>query len=162
MDFGPPPGSANVPRVDFLGDLVARGDGDGEDVAAVMPTTNFGGTGEYHYVAVVDQLAAENRNLDTRLMGDRIQLRGMRIEEGYLVLDIVRAGPGDAGCCPTEVVTLQYRLQDGRLNEPVHVGLSTTLSPEALSGAAWRLSAWKFGEPAETLAALEAIGVLSR
>jgi len=87
----PQPGSASVPRVDFLGDLVARGDldGDGEDEAAVMLTTNFGGTGVYSYVAVVDQLAAENRSLDTRTVGDRIQLRGMRIEEGHLVLDIV-------------------------------------------------------------------------
>jgi len=153
----PQPGSASVPRVDFLGDLVARGDldGDGEDEAAVMLTTNFGGTGVYHYVAVVDQLAAENRNLDTRLVGDRIQLRGMRIDEGRLVLDIVRAGPGDAGCCPTEVVTLQYRLQDGRLSEPVQVGASTRLSLDALVGAAWRLSAWKSGEPAEGRLTLE-------
>jgi len=153
----PQPGSASVPRVDFLGDLVARGDldGDGEDEAAVMLTTNFGGTGVYHYVAVVDQLAAENRNLDTRLVGDRIQLRGMRIDEGRLVLDIVRAGPGDAGCCPAEVVTLQYRLQDGRLSEPVQVGASTRLSLDALVGAAWRLSAWKSGEPAEGRLTLE-------
>lgn len=147
----PQPGGASVPRVDFLGDLVARGDldGDGEDEAAVMLATNFGGTGVYHYVAVVDQLAAENLNLDTRLVGDRIQLRGIRIEEGRLVLDIVRAGPGDAACCPTEMVTLQYRVEDGRLSEPVQVGTSTTLSLEALSGATWRLSAWKFGEPAQ-------------
>ena len=151
------PGSASVPRVDFLGNLVARGDldGDGEDEAAVMLTTNLGGTGVYHYVAVVDQLALENRNVDTRLVGDRIQLRGMHIDEGWLVLEIVRAGPGDPGCCPTEVVTLQYRLQDGRLSEPVQAGPSTTLSLEALAGAAWRLSAWKFGEPAEGRLTLE-------
>ena len=46
----PQPGSASIPRVDFLGDLVARGDldGDGADEAAVMLTTNFGGSGVYH------------------------------------------------------------------------------------------------------------------
>ena len=147
----PLPGGASIPRVDFLGDLVARGDldGDGKDEAAVMLTSHFGGTGVYHYVAVVGQEGAENRNLDTRLVGDRVQLRGMRIEEGRLVLDLVRAGPGDAGCCPTEVATLQYRLQDGKLTEPVQVGASTRLSLEALAGANWRLAAWKFGEPAQ-------------
>ena len=147
----PQPDSASIPRVDFLGDLVARGDldGDGEDEAAVMLTTTFGGTGVYHYIAVVDQLAGENRNIDTRLVGDRVQLRGMRIEEGYLVLDLVRAGPGDPGCCPTEVVTLQYRLQDGTIGEPVQVGASRTLSLETLSGAKWRLAAWKLSEPAQ-------------
>jgi len=147
----PQPDSASIPRVDFLGDLVARGDldGDGEDEAAVMLTTTFGGTGVYHYIAVVDQLAGENRNIDTRLVGDRVQLRGMRIEEGYLVLDLVRAGPGDPGCCPTEVVMLQYRLQDGTIGEPVQVGASRTLSLETLSGAKWRLAAWKLSEPAQ-------------
>ena len=150
-DRPPQPGSASVPRVDLLGDLVARGDldGDGEDEAAVMLTTNFGGTGVYHYVAVVGQEGAENRNLDTRLVGDRVQLRGMRIEEGRLMLDLVRAGPGDAGCCPTEVATLQYRLQDGKLTEPVQVGASKPLSLEALAGAKWRLAAWRFGEPVQ-------------
>ena len=46
----PQSGSASVPRVDFLGDVVARGDldGDGTDEAAVMLTTNFGGTGVFH------------------------------------------------------------------------------------------------------------------
>ncbi|UCE30765.1 MAG: META domain-containing protein [Burkholderiales bacterium] len=147
----PQPGSASVPRVDFLGDLVARGDldGDGVDEAAVMLTSHLGGTGVFHYVAVVGQRGAENRNIDTRLVADRIQLRGMRIEKGGLVLDLVRAGPGDPSCCPSEVVTLEYRLQDGRLTEPVQVGASMSLSPATLSGQRWRLSAWRFGEPVD-------------
>jgi len=109
----PQPGSASVPRVDFLGDIVARGDldGDGTDEAAVVLTTNFGGTGVFHYVAIVDQAGEENRNVATQMIGDRVQLRDMRIEEGYVVLDLVRAGPGDPSCCPTELVTLQFRLQ---------------------------------------------------
>jgi heat shock protein HslJ len=147
----PQPGSASVPRVDFLGDIVARGDldGDGTDEAAVVLTTNFGGTGVFHYVAIVDQEGEENRNLATQLIGDRVQLRDMRIEEGYVVLDLVRAGPGDPSCCPTELVTLQFRLHDGQLGEPLETGTGASLSPETLSGQKWRLSAWKFGEPVE-------------
>jgi len=147
----PQPGSASVPRVDFLGDLVARGDlnGDVREEAAVVLTTNYGGTGVFFYVAVVARNGEENRNISTHGIGDRVQVRGLRIEEGRLVVDLVRAGAKDAACCPTEVVTLAFRLKGGRLTTPVQVGQSTTLSPQLLAGRRWRLSCWKFGEPAQ-------------
>ena len=147
----PQPGSASVPRVDFLGDLVARGDldGDGRDEAAVVLTTNFGGTGVFHYLAVVGREGDENRNIATRFVGDRIQVRGLHIEEGHLILDMVHAGPQDPSCCPGEVVSVAYRLAEGRLSEPVQQGDSTGLAPDVLAGRHWRLSAWRFGEPVE-------------
>lgn len=144
----PQPGSASVPRVDFLGDLVARGDldGDGRDEAAVVLTTNFGGTGVFHYLAVVGREGDENRNIATRFVGDRIQVRSLRIEEGYAILDLVRAGQNDPSCCPTEVASLAFRLVDGQLSV-IPQGNATTLVPDVLSGQQWRLAAWKFGEP---------------
>ena len=144
----PQPGSASVPRVDFLGDLVARGDldGDGLDEAAVVLTTNFGGTGVFHYLAVVGQEGDDNSNIATRFVGDRIQVRGLRIEEGNAILDLVRAGPTDPSCCPTEVASLAFRLVDGQLTV-IPQGNATTLVPDVLSGQQWRLAAWKFGEP---------------
>jgi heat shock protein HslJ len=147
----PQPGSASVPRVDFLGDLVARGDlnGDGRDEAAVVLTTNYGGSGVFFYVAVVARNGEENRNIATRGIGDRVQVRGLRIEEHRLLVDLVRAGAKDASCCPTEVVTLAFRLKGGRLTTPVQVGPSATLSPQLLAGRRWRLTSWKFGEPTQ-------------
>lgn len=142
------PGAASVPRVDFLGDLVARGDldGDGWDEAAVVLTTNFGGTGVEHYIAVVAQEGEENRNIATRPVGDRIQVRDLRIDEGRLVLDLVRPGPDDPSCCPTEVISLKFRLVEGRLTEPVEQSRTAGLLPHVLTGQRWRLEAWKFGE----------------
>jgi len=147
----PEPGAASVPRVDFVGDLVARGDldGDGQDEAAVMLVSSFGGTGVFHYVAVVRQQGEESRNVATIAAGDRIQVRDLRIEEGHVLLDLVRAGPSDAACCPTEVSTLSYGFENGRLTDPVRIGESTTLTPEVLAGQRWRLAAWNFGEPAQ-------------
>ncbi len=142
-------GGASLPSVDFLGELVARGDldGDGQDEAAVVLTTNFGGTGVFHYLAVVKQTGQENRNLDTRAIGDRVQVRDLRIDEGYILLDLVRPGPQDAACCPTEVASLAFRLDKGKLTEPLQQGSSKTLSPAILTGQHWRLAAWRFGEP---------------
>ena len=142
-------GGASLPRVDFLGELVARGDldGDGRDEAAVVLTTNFGGTGVFHYLAVVDQDGWENRNIATRAIGDRVQVRDLRIDEGDIILDLVRPRPQDAACCPTEVVSLAFRLENGRLTEPLQQDRSTTLAPAILAGQHWRLAAWKRGEP---------------
>jgi heat shock protein HslJ len=145
------PGSASVPRVDFLGDLVARGDldGDGRNEAVVILTSNFGGTGVLHYVAVVAQEGDSSRNVATIAAGDRIQVRALRIEEDRVLLDLVRAGPNDGACCPTEVTTLSYGFDGGRLTDPVQVGESNKLTPEVLAGQRWRLAAWKYGEPVE-------------
>jgi len=143
------PGGASLPRVDFLGELVARGDldGDGQDEAAVVLTTHFGGTGVFHYLAVVAQHGQENRHVATRAIGDRVQVRGLRIDEGQIILDLIRPGPQDAACCPTEVASLAFRLDRGQLTEPLQQGHSITLSPAILSAQHWRLAAWKHGEP---------------
>lgn len=143
------PGGASLPRVDFLGELVARGDlnGDGHDEAAVVLTTNFGGTGVFHYLAIVEQEGQENRNIATRAIGDRVQVQDLRIDEGHIILDLVRPRPQDAACCPTEVASLDFRLENGRLTEPLQQGRSTTLAPAILAGQQWRLAEWKLGEP---------------
>jgi heat shock protein HslJ len=124
---------------------VARGDltGDGIEEAAVLLASNFGGSGAFLHVAVVGQQASGLRNLDTRFVGDRMQVRDLRIEAGQIMLDVVRAGPNDPSCCPTEVVTLRMRMTGGRLGEAKPVGPATRLSLETLSGSTWRLASWK-------------------
>jgi heat shock protein HslJ len=146
----PMPGSASVPRVDFLGRLAARGDltGDGIEEAAVLLASNFGGSGVFLHVAIVGQQGSGLRNLDTRFVGDRIQVRDLRIESGQVVLDVVRAGPNDPSCCPTEVVSLRMRMTGGHLGAAEQVGPASRLSLNTLSGPTWRLASWNDSEPA--------------
>lgn len=149
---GPPtlPSAASRPWVEFLGDLVARGDldGDNREEAVVMLASTTGGTGVFHHLAVVRREGASLRNLATRFVGDRIQVIGLRIEDQRILLELVRSGPNDPACCPAEVVTLQFRLVQGRLTPPIEVTPVRPLSPELLAGAAWRLIAWNRNEPA--------------
>ncbi|MFZ9406948.1 MAG: META domain-containing protein [Burkholderiaceae bacterium] len=146
----PDPSSASVPRVVFLGNLVARGDlnGDGTDDAVVMLASNYGGTGVFHHLAVVTQVAGGLRNIDTRPVGDRIQVRDLRVESGHVVLDMVRAGRNDGACCPTEVVSLKFPAVKGKLGDPIQVGPATRLSLDALAGPQWRVVSWKDNDPA--------------
>jgi len=144
------PSAASRPWVEFLGDLVARGDldGDGREEAVVVLASNTGGTGVFHHLAVVRHETASLRNVATRFVGDRIQVISLRIDQQRVLLELVRSGPNDPACCPTEVATLQFRLVQGRLTPPIDIAPASSLSVEVLAGQPWRLIAWKRGEPA--------------
>jgi len=144
------PSSASRPWVGFLGDLVARGDldGDGIEEAVVMVASHSGGTGVFHHLAIMARDASSVRSLATRFVGDRIQVISLRVDQQRILLDLVRSGPNDASCCPTEVASLQFRLVRGRLTPPIEVATPRPLSLELLSGQPWRLTAWKRDEPA--------------
>lgn len=146
------PSAATVPTVKLSDVPPAHGDLDGDrqrtPEAAVLIRQSGGGSGQFLHVAVVSAHRGKPRNLATRLVGDRIQVRDLRIEGGRVVLDVVRPGPKDASCCPGEAATLAWRLQRGRL-VPVNSGVaSTRLGPATLAGTDWVLRQWTASEAA--------------
>jgi heat shock protein HslJ len=144
------PGSAARPSVELLGDLRVVGDldGDGVQEAAVFLAVWTGGTGTFHYIAVVGRKEGALENRTTALLGDRVQVRGARVEEARLLVDVVRGGPEDAACCPGELATLGFTLTAGGL-EPVDVGVAPSrLSLAALAGTEWVLRSWSREETA--------------
>jgi len=56
-------------------------------------------------------------NLGTSLIGDRVQVRSMRLAEGRIELDVVQQGPEDAACCPTQKATRTWELRPDGLAE---------------------------------------------
>ncbi len=112
------PGAAGRPRVQLL-DTYVTGDLDGAPgaEAAVILVENSGGSGSFVYVAVMGRNADGVVNLGTGLVGDRVQIRGARIEADILSLDVLQAGPGDPMCCPGELATRTWKLVDGDLLE---------------------------------------------
>lgn len=148
------PGGASRPQAVMAAQPTARGDldGDGVDEAVVLIETSGGGSGTFTHVAVVGARQGQPRNLDTRLVGDRVQVRGLRVEGGRVLLDLVRGGPQDPACCPGELATLAWKFGRGRL-QPVASGVPTArLSPAVTAGAPWVLRHWGGGEgkPAPT------------
>ena len=111
-------GGASRPTVNLLEDLVLIGDldGDGSNEAVVMLNESTGGTGQLLHLAVVARKEGKLDNVATTFVGDRIQIRAARIQDRRVILDVVRAGPQDAACCPGEVTSLGWVLAlDGRL-----------------------------------------------
>jgi len=140
------------PRIILAPDFRVTGDldGDGHDEAVVALSESSGGTGTWVYLAIVGRKNRGVTNLATHRLGDRTQIRDARIEDGVLHVDVLRAGPGDAACCPGELASLGWKLRHGRF-DAVRVSETTTrFTPYSLGGVEWVLRRWVIGEPAPT------------
>ena len=145
----PAPGAATSATVYLVSERIAYGDLDGDAVpeAVVLLVVDPGGSGTFLHLAVVKAVDGRARNVATRRIGDRVQVRDLRVDDGRVVLDVVRAGPQDAACCPGELATLGWRLKGGRLQAgPVTV--TGRLGPAAAAGPEWVLRRWAGAEAA--------------
>lgn len=149
---GPPaiPGGATYPQANLIESLVAHGDLDGDGVSDAVVLINFsgGGTGQFLHVAAVKRVGATVRNVATRLVGDRVQIRDLRVEGRQIVLDVVRAGPNDPGCCAGELATLAWTLEKNALRPAARPEQPARLTPDALAGNQWVLRKWNSNESA--------------
>lgn len=148
---GPPvaPGSATVPRLELVNDYVARGDldGDGRDEAVVVLAHSPGGSGTFFYVAVVSQRQGRAVNLATALLGDRVQVRSLRVVDRRLLVDLVEAGPQDAACCPGQTAQRAWTLRGKTLRQARSTQTPGTLSVADIGSTEWALSHWRAEEP---------------
>ena len=143
-------GGASRPTVRYVRNFQVMGDldGDGVEEAAVLLAAGSGGTGEYIYLAVVGLKEGALKNLGTVLVGDRVQVRKAGIGEGRVFLDLLRAGPEDALCCPGELVMLAWRLENGALAPTGAASAVRRLDFEAIADSEWVLNWWNLEEAA--------------
>jgi hypothetical protein len=143
-------GGAARPRVDLVRDLrlAADLDADGREEAVVLLSESTGGSGVLVDLAVTARDGDALRNLATVFLGDRVQVRDVRLVGATLVVDLVQAGPGDAACCPGEMVTRLFSLRQDRLDEIPSSAAPARLSLEALVGIEWILRRWSPSEAA--------------
>jgi heat shock protein HslJ len=145
-------GSAVRPVLNLLGDFIITGDpdGDGLDEAVTLLNLGSGGTGQLLYVAVVSRRGGELRNIATKLIGDRVQVRGGRIKGRSIIFEVVRAGSSDPACCPGEVATVGWVFDSGDVLNPVVTGdKPTRLSLRIIAATEWVLKKWGGNKPAQ-------------
>ncbi|MEI8083681.1 MAG: META domain-containing protein, partial [Actinomycetes bacterium] len=133
-------GSSAQPFVRLLDHLIPVGDlnGDGAGDAVVLLEDNTSGTGRFVYaVAVMDALRNPTPT-EAAMIGDRIQVKSLVIEDSEVVADLVAQGPGDAACCASWNVRKVFALADGGLTERSSEELSKISLPD-LDGTKWRL-----------------------
>lgn len=145
------PDGASRPSVGLVEGFLITGDldGDGSEEAVVLLWESSGGSGTYHYLAVMGRSDGKIANLGTALLGDRVQVRAGRITSGQIQLDVVQPGPGDAACCPSQTATRRWTLDARGFSEhtPTTIG---TLSLTDLSGPEWMLTRMKRNRPVPT------------
>jgi heat shock protein HslJ len=139
------PSVSLVPAFRLVGDL----DDDGLDEAVVLLSESSGGSGTRLYLAVVDRTGGEPSNVATVLVGDRVQVRRGAIDDGRIFLDVIRQGPEDPACCPTQKARLGWSLSDADLKS-LPPRLTGTLTIEDLGGSEWLLRWWTWSEQAPT------------
>lgn len=131
------PGGASRLRVVLHDELIifADLDDDGVNEAIVPLVKQAGGSGTWTYLAI---MGADARNIDTVLLGDRIQLIELSTRGPRVHADFIKHGPTDGMCCPTQRVEQEWILRNSRLegSETLQIG---TLSIGILAGTAWTL-----------------------
>ena len=135
-------GGASRPRITLVSGFRVAGDldGDGMPEAVVLLVASTGGSGTYSHLAAVSHDGVGVAVRAVALLGDRVQVRYARIEDGELVIDTVEAGEGDAACCPGEKRLRRWRLVGDALEEQPLEVLGRTGPDDLGGGITWRLT----------------------
>jgi heat shock protein HslJ len=142
-------GGASRPTVGLVDHFILVGDlnDDGVDEAATILWENSGGSGTRLLLAVMGTRNKVMTNLATTLIGDRVQVHSGAIEDGLITLNIIRAGPENAACCPTEKALVTWALNEGGIAR-VGEEMTGTFSLADLEGPEWVLVELGWQQPA--------------
>jgi hypothetical protein len=113
-----------------LSEFISTGDitGDGIDEIAAIFFENYGGTGNFGFLAVYINVNGLPVFLSSTIIDDRPLVNSMTIKNGEVYLDAIIHGFQDGGCCPTLPTTRTYRLVN---NQPRMTSYSTATPEEA-------------------------------
>ncbi len=151
------PGSASevlIALADFAtGDL----DGDGEEDAAVVLVERPGGSGTFYLLHALLSDGRETHDVSSRLLGDRIVVQAVRIEDGVIEADLLVRRPGEpvvarhsAPITTGFVLTNRGLLPADFPSTRSELGLRERPSdpPHVLTGGAWTIVSIRTGEDA--------------
>jgi heat shock protein HslJ len=125
--------------VRLLDQLLAQGDlnGDGKTDAVVLLDDQSSGSGHFIWLAAVLDALGKPTPTEAVMLGDRIGVKSIKIDNGQVVADIVGQGTGDVACCGTWNIHKVFALKDGKLAEQGSQEISK-VSLSDLDGT-WRL-----------------------
>ncbi|MCX6027860.1 MAG: YbaY family lipoprotein [Chloroflexi bacterium] len=108
-------GASQVYRVELIatatGDLTADGQAD----AVVVLAWNGGGSGTFYNLVAVGNQGGTLQQVAVEPLGDRIQVKALKIQDGKISVDMLTHGAKDPACCPTQREMRTYRLDGSAL-----------------------------------------------
>jgi hypothetical protein len=101
----------------------AGGDLDGDGIAdgAIAFYESFGGSGAFMTMTVF--LCKNNKpvQIGSRVLGDRSNVKSLKIKNETLTLDIVTHGPSDPASMPTVHKVIKFHVKNGKLIGPTDI-----------------------------------------
>ncbi len=88
---------------------------DGFEDAIVFLATQNGGTGRFVELAAVLNLNGSSSNISTLYLGDRVIVDSGAVQDGLITLNLRVQGPNDGLCCPSQIATRNFHLDNGQL-----------------------------------------------
>lgn len=93
-------------------------DNDGKPDTVAILATNTGGSGTFYDLYALRRHDGKPLAIaGPAYLGDRIDVKALRVERGEAVVDLVVQGDQDASCCPTVKTTWRFRLVGNLLDE---------------------------------------------
>jgi len=134
------PDSHVRPQLRLWPELLLSADLDGKagDEKIGLLSETSGGSGERVYLGVANKEGDSFRALPAELIGDRVEVRSMMVQDRNIVMQIIEAGPNQPMCCGTQSTQLIWRLEDGHLILRERL-IQGELSLELISGINWVL-----------------------
>ena len=139
-------GSTQIHRV--ILEKMAFGDlnGDGLDDAAVILAWQNGGSGTFKYLVAIQNSSGLPQQIDSMLIGDRIQVSALSIAAGAVQLEEVTHTPLDPMCCPSQHINQSYvlraykwaQINGNAINPNAAQGAAETLEPD-ITSIVWKL-----------------------
>jgi hypothetical protein len=111
------PGGQARPELQLWPELLLSADLDGNSGAEKIGilSATLGGSGELIYLLVAQAEQEQFYVLPALLLGDRIKIRSLAVEDQHVVLEIIEAGENQPLCCGTQFSRLLIQLVDGEL-----------------------------------------------
>jgi heat shock protein HslJ len=107
----------------------------GRRVGAAVIATSAGGSGSFSELALLSKRPDGWANTDTVLLGDRVKVNSLAIQNGMVVVRLMVHGPKDPMCCPALAVEKRFLIQDNRL---VPVSASAAPTSPIITDVVWR------------------------
>ena len=142
------PGSTADLVIQTTGDI-ARGDMNGIPSAAVILTTNAGGSGTFFDLALLQWRSSAWVNTDTAELGDRVAVHSVIIEKNTIRVDLTTHGPGDPMCCPSLRMERYYIIQKNRLTE--RRAASQPAATSSIVGRVWKWQHSRYNNDTESV-----------
>ena len=94
---------------------IAFGKSANREGSAAILVTNIGGSGFFYDLAFMVKEKGKQRNIATIALGDRVKIKSLSIENGNIIVHMVKHNKKDPICCPTLDVTQKYTFKDNKL-----------------------------------------------